>query len=358
MILSLQINSVLSISLLTFLDCSAYDVGKFFQQKLQHYRYFLRQFFTKKARMKFKLNPLALASTLLISMVNLPVNAYASVQMPTLTKDSTLSKECKSDAWNEPTAPRHLYGNTWYVGTCGISVILIASPQGHILIDSGPANGFDAVSKSLQALGVRLKDIRTILTTHEHHDHTGGVAQFQKESGAQVLVRKDALDSMRTGKADRRDPQFKELSPFAPVANLKLISDGAIVKRGKTTLRNIPMSGHAPGGSGWTWKECEKGVCHQIVFSDSLGSISDDVYRYSDEGGMAAALRDSIARIGAAPCDILVTGHTGASGILERLDGKAALVDKTACQKLAELGLKNLELRLQKEAESSKATAK
>lgn len=332
--------------------------ANFFQQKLPYYRRFMRLFFTKKERMKFKLNHLVLASTVLISMANMPVNAYASVQMPTLAKESTLSKECKSDEWNEPTAPRHLYGNSWYVGTCGISVILIANPQGHILIDSGPANGFEAVSKSLQALGVRLKDIRTILTTHEHHDHTGGVAQFQKESGAQVLVRKDALDAMRTGKADHRDPQFRELSPFAPVANLKAISDGATVKLGKTTLRNIPMSGHAPGGSGWTWKECEKGVCHQIVFSDSLGSISDDVYRYSDEGGMAAALRASIARIGATPCDILITGHTGASDILERLDGKEALVDKTACQKLADLGLENLELRLKKEAESSKTKAK
>ncbi|MBC3882649.1 subclass B3 metallo-beta-lactamase [Undibacterium sp. LX40W] len=308
--------------------------------------------------MKFKLNCMAFAGTLLVSVGSFPITAQASVQMPTISKDSTLSKECKSDGWNEPTAPRHLYGNSWYVGTCGISVILIASPQGHILIDSGPANAYEAVSKSLQAIGVRMKDIRTILMTHEHHDHSGGVAQFQKESGAVVRVRKDAFQSMRTGKADPRDPQFRELAPFAPVANLKIVSDGATVKLGKLAVRNIPMSGHAPGGSGWTWKECENGVCNQIVFSDSLGSISDDVYRYSAKGGMAASLRASIARIGATPCDILITGHTGASDILERLDGKAALVSKVACQQLAELGLKNLELRLQKEAETSAETPK
>lgn len=302
--------------------------------------------------------PIALASALLLSIFGFSANAHASVQMPKMAKDSTLSKECKSDAWNEPTAPRHLYGNSWYVGTCGISVILIASPQGHILIDSGPANAYEGVSKSLQAIGVRMKDIRTMLTTHEHHDHMGGVAQFQKESGAIVRVRKDAIDSMRSGKANPRDPQYRELSAFATIANLKPISDGATVKLGKILVRNIPMPGHAPGGSGWTWKECEKGVCHQIVFSDSLGSISDEVYRYSAEGSMAASLRASIARIGATPCDILITGHTGGSDILERLDGKLALVDKTACQKLSELGLKNLELRLQKEAEAGAATAK
>lgn len=301
---------------------------------------------------------LTLAIAIALMFCSSPVSAHASVKMPQLAKDTTLSKECKSDNWDEPTAPRHLYGNSWYVGTCGISVILIANPQGHILIDSGPANAFEGVSKSLRAIGVRLNDIRTILTTHEHHDHMGGVAQFQKASGATVLVRQEAVETMRSGKADRRDPQFEILSTFAPIANLKTISDGQMVKVGKTSIRNIPMPGHAPGGSGWTWKECENGVCHQLVFSDSLGSISDDVYRYSGEGGMAAALRASIARIGATPCEILITGHTGGSNILERLDAKAALVDNTACQKLAEVGLKNLELRLQKEAESKPTTAK
>src|SRR5579859_5161593 len=38
-------------------------------------------------------------------------------------------------AWNKPHQPFRIYGNTYYVGTHGLSSILIASEGGHILID-------------------------------------------------------------------------------------------------------------------------------------------------------------------------------------------------------------------------------
>ena len=40
--------------------------------------------------------------------------------------------------WFAPQDPFPLYGNSYYVGTGGISAVLITSPAGHILIDCGP----------------------------------------------------------------------------------------------------------------------------------------------------------------------------------------------------------------------------
>ena len=37
--------------------------------------------------------------------------------------------------WSAPQKPFHIHGNSWYVGTQGLSAILITSPQGHVLID-------------------------------------------------------------------------------------------------------------------------------------------------------------------------------------------------------------------------------
>ena len=37
--------------------------------------------------------------------------------------------------WRQPQAPERIYGNTWYVGSRGLSAILITSPKGHVLID-------------------------------------------------------------------------------------------------------------------------------------------------------------------------------------------------------------------------------
>ena len=39
--------------------------------------------------------------------------------------------------WNQPFEPFQIWGNTWYVGTKGLSAILVTSDKGHILIDGG-----------------------------------------------------------------------------------------------------------------------------------------------------------------------------------------------------------------------------
>ena len=68
-----------------------------------------------------------------------------------------------SDDWDKPAPPVGVYGNTYYVGTCGISAILITSPQGHILIDSGTEAGAELVAENIRALGFRLTDVKFLL---------------------------------------------------------------------------------------------------------------------------------------------------------------------------------------------------
>ncbi len=287
-------------------------------------------------------------ATLLIS-----APALATRPMPKAKTYTSQELSCKSyDDWNEATPPRHIYGNTWYVGTCGISTILIAHPSGHVVIDSGTSESFVGLKARLESLGIRLRDVRAILTTHEHHDHVGGVAQLQEVTGAKVYVRALGKTVMATGKHDRSDPQFEILTPMKPVKNLAVIGDGQVLKLAGTVFHNIPMPGHTPAGSGWRWQQCEKGVCRQLVFSDSLGSISDDHYEYFAPNGLGESLHASALRLAQQPCDILITGHTGGSDIIERLDGKGELVDPQACKALSAVGLQNLDKRLQKERDA------
>jgi glyoxylase-like metal-dependent hydrolase (beta-lactamase superfamily II) len=41
------------------------------------------------------------------------------------------------DAWDKPGPPFRIYGSSYYVGTCGITAVLIAGHEGHVLIDGG-----------------------------------------------------------------------------------------------------------------------------------------------------------------------------------------------------------------------------
>lgn len=254
---------------------------------------------------------------------------------------------CAEDpGWSDPTMPRHVFGNTWFVGTCAISAILVTSPDGHVLIDAATADAVPAIIANIRTAGFRVEDIRTILVTHEHNDHVGGVAGMQQASGARVLTRTVAAEALRAGRSDRRDPQFEITDPFPPVANVETLIDGENVTLGALRFKHLPNTGHTAGGSGWAWRSCEGATCRDVVFPDSNSVFSDKHYRYSDHPEHVAAFRSGQALVAAQPCDILITTHVQSSDLLARLDGKQPLVDAGACKAYAERGLAGLDKRL------------
>ena len=98
-------------------------------------------------------------------------------------------KNCRSCAeWNQPAEPYPLFGNTWYVGSAGLSSVLITSDQGHILIDGGLAETAPLIAANIVKLGFRLEDVKIIATSHGHYDHIGGVAALARASGARVIA--------------------------------------------------------------------------------------------------------------------------------------------------------------------------
>ncbi len=263
------------------------------------------------------------------------------------------ARDCGKDpSWSKPTPPRRIFGNSWYVGTCGITAVLVTSPKGHVLIDAGPKESPQAVEANIRALGFRLRDVRIILNTHEHLDHAGGISRLQRDTGAKVLARAPGAGALKAGVGDRRDPQylFSSTHRFPAVANVHVLADGANVTLGPLVIRNVPSPGHTAGGSSWIWRSCEGSTCRDIVFADSITAISDKVYRYSDHPRHVAAFRDTLETLEALPCDILLTAHPDASELLERLDGKAPLVAADACKALARHGREVLDQRLVDEA--------
>lgn len=268
-----------------------------------------------------------------------PMRAAASPSTPVA---------CAEDpGWSDPTPPRRIFGNSWYVGTCAISAVLVTSPQGHVLIDAATDQAAGSVIANIRALGFDPREIRIILNTHEHDDHAGGIAALQRASGARVLARRDAADALARGKAGRDDPQSGIGQPFPAAANVHALADGDVVDVGPLRIRNVPTPGHTLGGSSWSWRSCEAGECRDIVFADSVTAFSDKTYRYDAHPDFVAAFRAGLDRIAALPCDILVTTHTRSAGsLLDRLDGKAALVEPGACKAYAANGVAGLDKRL------------
>lgn len=245
--------------------------------------------------------------------------------------------------WYAPQQPFALYGNTYYVGTGGISVVLITSPAGHILIDAGAPMSAPRIVEHIRQLKFKVEDIRYILNSHAHHDHAGGIAELQKLSGATVLASPASLEIIASGQPDKTDPQFRNLVPMTAVAKTSVIHDGDVVRLGQIAVTAHLTPGHTKGGTSWTWQSTENGRTVNMVYADSLNALSSDGIRFSNNPGYPdakAAIDGSIATIASLKCDVLVSAHPEMSGLWERKAkqpalGNAAFIDQDACRDYA-----------------------
>lgn len=265
--------------------------------------------------------------------------------------DSSSCPKCAE--WNAPQEPFRVFGNTYYVGTRGISSILITSPQGHMLID-GCLYAAPQIAAHVRQLGFRMEDVKWIGNSHVHYDHSGSLAELQRLSGAQVAASPWSAEVLTKTGAGKGDPQFGVVLPTPLVHGAHVLKDGESLHPGSVAVTAHFTPGHTPGGTSWTWQSCENGRCASMVYSDSLTSVSADDYRYSSDPEAVRGFEKSFAFLRAAPCDILLTPHPEFSGLWTRLERRNkgrvdAMVDTKACKALADQSEDSLRKRLASE---------
>ena len=128
--------------------------------------------------------------------------------------------ECSNcENWNQPQAPFRIVGNTWYVGTAGLSSILIEGEGGSILIDGGLTQSAALIDANIRSAGFDPLRIRAILVSHAHYDHAGGVAALQRLTGATVYTSQAGRVPLSEGKLSNDDPQYVEAFANSDFAN-------------------------------------------------------------------------------------------------------------------------------------------
>ncbi len=247
--------------------------------------------------------------------------------------------------WNQPQKPFRFFGNTYYVGPHGLSAVLITSAEGHVLIDGALPESAEMIAGHIQELGFRVEDVKLILSSHVHRDHAGGIAELARLSGATVVGSAWNLGVLSRTGVGRDDPQFGELRPVALVHRVKVVSDGETVRVGALAVTAHLTPGHTPGGMSWTWRSCEGSVCKAMVYADSVTAVSAAGYRYAKHPELILGFAKTFGWLDETPCDVLITAHPDASGVLTGTNA-----DGQGCKKLAEAGRAGLKERLSRES--------
>lgn len=259
---------------------------------------------------------------------------------------------CKDwDEWNKPAPPYKIHANSYYVGTCGISAILITDEEGHVLIDTGTEQGAEVVARNIESLEFTLNNIQVITHSHEHFDHVGGLAKMVSRTGARVVASVGAVGPLKSGLSSPDDPQDGMHSPMEPVAVSAMIDNHDVIGDGSIALTAIATPGHTPGAMSWQWKSCDSADCKTVVYADSLSPVSSDIYRFSDHPRYVAEYRAGLQRLREVKCDILLTPHPSASKMLERA-ATGSLEGGMTCTEYADAIEKRLDARLTKEADN------
>ncbi len=270
----------------------------------------------------------------------------------------TMCTYCTS--WDEPQEPFQIHQNAWYVGTHGLSAILITSPDGHILIDGALPSSVPLILENIATLGFEAADIKLILNSHAHFDHAGGIAALQHVTKARVAASPESAVVLENGAGGPNDPQYGSLLDFPAVANVERFSPGNVLEVGDLKVTSHATAGHSPGGTSWSWVSCDDagGDCLNIVYADSQTPVSADGFRYSDSKTYPEGVADFEKGLGILEkldCDILISTHPSASSLWERMEnGQQGLIDPNACRRYAEAGRKSLAERLEKEASESR----
>ena len=146
-------------------------------------------------------------------------------------------------------APHRMAGNLYFVGTYKASSHMIDTGEGLILIDTGYPETADVIVDSLEILGYSIRDVKYILHSHGHWDHTGGTARLVRLSGAKTFLHE----------ADQRYVDVLE-EPFVPDASIK---DGDVIRLGNTSILCLETPGHTMGTVSFFFDLVEDGVTYR-----------------------------------------------------------------------------------------------
>lgn len=183
----------------------------------------------------------------------------------------------------------HIVGNLYSVGGDGdTTAFLFETPAGHVLLDAPEAK---PVLPNIRALGLDPKDIKVILNSQAHFDHTSGIAEIRKLSGAKLEIMDGDVAAIERGYG---------LGEFPPAHVDRVLHDGDVVELGGTRLTALKTPGHTKGCTTWTATIDGK----RAVF---LCSVSAPNYRLTPP--IVRDFRASFERLAKLPCDLFLGSH-------------------------------------------------
>ena len=190
--------------------------------------------------------------------------------------------------------PFKIAGNVYFVGTYQGSVHLIDTGEGFILIDTGYRNTLYLLIESIWELGFNPKDIKYLVHTHWHGDHTEGTEALVDLTGAKTII----------GVYDK--DYVIERGYFTPDIT---VEDGDTLTLGNTTLEFMHTPGHTKGTMSIFFDTVHEGKTYRVGMFGGAGANSLVKTVATSYEGCREDYINSIHRLEKEHVDVFIGNH-------------------------------------------------
>jgi metallo-beta-lactamase class B len=172
----------------------------------------------------------------------------------------------QSEFWRTPFEAHRVIGPLYSVGTYDLSVFLLTTSEGHILINTGMEDSTPLIKKNIEDVGFRYEDVKVLMTMQAHLDHVAATATVKRETGAEIWATPEDAILIESGGAT--DHLFGGTPAYDSATVERRLKDGEVIKLGDLELTVIYTPGHTNGSSSYAITVEESGKTYDVLIAN------------------------------------------------------------------------------------------
>ena len=191
-------------------------------------------------------------------------------------------------------------------------VYLVKGADGLVLIDAGGGTDGEKIFENIRREGFNPGDVKAVLLTHVHFDHSCGAAEIRERTGCEVYLSKNSKDLLERGSAEEAGLDkaiekgiYPEWFSFQNCVVDHAVEDGDVFSLAGLEFRAISVDGHSPDS-----------ICYLVEINGSRNLFAGDVLFYGGVIGLINApgstmegYRNDLSKLAGLDVDGFYPGH-------------------------------------------------